>query len=191
MLNLEHIIGRTKEIESLLEQLGAEGRGLHEKVTSIQETVLNPQLVSQCRFAATIRNSAVHEPDFSIDYETMERFDVSCDEATSQLLVILATHSDTDKTRSAQFGPGAKYRTKKEAFRDSAKRRSNSSESTRRSESFNSDSGADDYDDLFDSDKGINELLKNAERLAKSPSPIKDFVKNAAKDYLRSWMKPK
>ena len=61
MSHYEVVIGRCKKLERLLEEgLGADGRGLHEKVTSVQDR-LPPALVKRLRFIATVRNKLVHE----------------------------------------------------------------------------------------------------------------------------------
>ncbi|HEY1191925.1 MAG TPA: hypothetical protein VGE74_30120, partial [Gemmata sp.] len=61
MSDIELAVTRTKALESLLEQaLGATGKGLHEKVTSVQAR-LSPGLVKKLRFVATVRNKIVHE----------------------------------------------------------------------------------------------------------------------------------
>lgn len=61
MSDIEYVITRTKALETLLEQgLGAAGKGLHEKVSSV-ETRLPPALVKKLRFVATVRNKLVHE----------------------------------------------------------------------------------------------------------------------------------
>jgi hypothetical protein len=61
MSHYEVVIGRCKKLERLLEEgMGANGRGLHEKVTSVQGK-LPPALVKRLRFIATVRNKLVHE----------------------------------------------------------------------------------------------------------------------------------
>ena len=59
----ERVIRASKELEWLLELLGASGRGLHEKLSSIQ-LHLPPSLVRQIRYVATIRNRIIHERGF-------------------------------------------------------------------------------------------------------------------------------
>lgn len=61
----EHAIRSSKELEWLLESLGGSGRGLHDRLSSIQER-LSPQLVRKVRYIATIRNRLVHERGFDV-----------------------------------------------------------------------------------------------------------------------------
>lgn len=59
----ERVIKSSKDLEWLLEGIGGTGRGLHEKVTSVQDR-LPPSLVRQVRYIATIRNKLIHERGF-------------------------------------------------------------------------------------------------------------------------------
>ncbi|WP_425615251.1 hypothetical protein NA78x_005151 [Anatilimnocola sp. NA78] len=63
MSDIELAVKRCKRLEALLEKnFGADGRGLHEKVSSV-ERELTPALVKRLRFIATVRNKLVHEAD--------------------------------------------------------------------------------------------------------------------------------
>jgi hypothetical protein len=56
----EMVIKTSKELEGfLVSEFGATGKGLHEKISSVQ-TQLTPQLVKRMRYLATIRNKVVH-----------------------------------------------------------------------------------------------------------------------------------
>ena len=67
MGSIEIAVTQSKRIEAALtEQFGAEGRGLHEKVSSVEHQ-LPKLLIRQIRWIATLRNKAVHEPDFSLN----------------------------------------------------------------------------------------------------------------------------
>lgn len=56
-------IEASKELEFLLESaFGAEGRGLHEKVSSVQNELPAPT-VRALRFVASVRNSLIHDHD--------------------------------------------------------------------------------------------------------------------------------
>lgn len=58
---LTEIIKISQELEKTLERkFGAEGRGLHEKLTSVESKVA-PEIRKKVRLIATIRNKAVHE----------------------------------------------------------------------------------------------------------------------------------
>lgn len=85
MSELATIIERTKAIESkLVRRLGATGRGLHEKVDSVQGK-LDPATVRACRFIATIRNKTVHEDGFAPTRTEMKSFVERCDEVERSL----------------------------------------------------------------------------------------------------------
>ncbi|QDU30326.1 hypothetical protein ETAA8_54460 [Anatilimnocola aggregata] len=63
MSDIELVVKRCKRLESLLtEHFGADGRGLHEKISSV-ERELTPALVKRLRFIASVRNKLVHEAD--------------------------------------------------------------------------------------------------------------------------------
>lgn len=57
------ILDYTTQIESLLTKLGATGRGMHEKLDSI-ESKIELSMVKKIRWIATLRNKAVHEENF-------------------------------------------------------------------------------------------------------------------------------
>src|SRR5207244_5940765 len=81
---VELAITRTKALESLLESgFGAAGRGLHEKITSVQAK-LPPPLVKRLRLVATVRNKIVHEAGYQ-QIDNRHRFIQACDEAEQSL----------------------------------------------------------------------------------------------------------
>jgi hypothetical protein len=89
MSDIELAITRVKALESLLEQaLGATGKGLHEKVTSVQDKLSQP-LVRKLRFAATVRNKIVHESDYK-QIDDRDGFIRACDEAEAELKAMFA-----------------------------------------------------------------------------------------------------
>lgn len=61
--DLEGVLAASKKLESLLMYLGAQGRGLHEKCTSV-EHVLPADIVWAIRFVATSRNKLLHEDGY-------------------------------------------------------------------------------------------------------------------------------
>jgi hypothetical protein len=88
MSDVELVITRVKALESLLEQvLGATGKGLHEKVSSVQDR-LAPALVKKLRFVATVRNKIVHEADYQ-RIDDRDGFVRACDEAEAGLKALL------------------------------------------------------------------------------------------------------
>ena len=87
MSDIELAVTRTKALESLLERLGAAGRGLHEKVSSVQQK-LAPALVKKLRFVATVRNKIVHDSDYA-RIDDRDGFLRACDEAEAELNALL------------------------------------------------------------------------------------------------------
>lgn len=84
MSDIDLAVSRSKRLESLLEQsLGATGRGLHEKVSSV-ENRLPPDLVRKLRLVATVRNKVVHEADYK-NIDDRKKFLQTCKEAERQL----------------------------------------------------------------------------------------------------------
>jgi hypothetical protein len=62
--DLDRVIKLSKRLESLLAtRLGATGKGLHEKVSSV-ETEVDPATVADLRAVATVRNRLVHEDGY-------------------------------------------------------------------------------------------------------------------------------
>lgn len=89
MSDIELAITRTKSLESFIEQaLGATGKGLHEKVSSVQDR-LQPALVKKLRFIATVRNKIVHEASYE-KIDDRARFIAACDEADAELKAMFA-----------------------------------------------------------------------------------------------------
>ncbi|WP_018174157.1 hypothetical protein [Thioalkalivibrio sp. ALJ9] len=67
MSDLEAVFRYSKKIESALESVfGAEGRGLHEKVTSI-EGDLPTEIAKKIRFIASVRNKLAHEEGYELE----------------------------------------------------------------------------------------------------------------------------
>ncbi len=89
MSDIELAVTRVKVLEALLEQgLGATGKGLHEKVTSVQSRLPTP-LVKKLRFVATVRNKIVHESDYQ-QIDDRPGFLRACDEAEAELRALTA-----------------------------------------------------------------------------------------------------
>ncbi len=64
MSDIELVISNSKKLEALLEKhFGANGRGLHEKIGSV-EGRLSGSVVKRLRFIATIRNRIVHDAGY-------------------------------------------------------------------------------------------------------------------------------
>ncbi|HZX33389.1 MAG TPA: hypothetical protein VFF03_18715, partial [Rhodocyclaceae bacterium] len=61
----------TRQLETLLETLGATGKGLHERTSSV-EAKLPAALVRKLRFVASVRNKIVHEDELLPDDDFAE-----------------------------------------------------------------------------------------------------------------------
>jgi len=86
-VQIGEIVERSKKLEAMLKKLEAEGRGMHELISSI-EGKLEPELKRKLRFIATIRNQAIHDPEFDIDGD-FEAFCSACEEASQSLQEII------------------------------------------------------------------------------------------------------
>jgi hypothetical protein len=63
MSDIDLAVTKSKRLESLLEQKGATGRGLHEKADSIQGQ-LSPDIVRKIHKIAAIRNKLMHDDSY-------------------------------------------------------------------------------------------------------------------------------
>lgn len=75
--SLDNLIRSSSNIENLLEDKGAVGKGLHEKVSSI-ESELPESSVKSIRFIASIRNQLVHEGPDTVSFEKKRDFLEAC-----------------------------------------------------------------------------------------------------------------
>ncbi|CAH0527363.1 DUF4145 domain-containing protein [Vibrio hippocampi] len=83
MSDIERVVLRTKRLEKLLrQQYRADGKGLHQLVTSCEER-LPHHVISKLRYIATIRNKVVHEDDYKL--EDRSSFLQACDECEQEL----------------------------------------------------------------------------------------------------------
>jgi len=83
MSQIETAVNLSRKLETLLEERHhATGKGLHEKLSSVEEK-LPSQLVKTIRYIATMRNSVVHQDGFVI--EDLAGFTEQGDAAISQL----------------------------------------------------------------------------------------------------------
>ncbi|WP_117236414.1 DUF4145 domain-containing protein [Vibrio maerlii] len=84
MSDIEKVVLRTRRFEKLLRtQYHAEGKGLHQLITSSEER-LPHEVIKKLRYVATIRNKIVHEEDFVL--EDKAAFFNTCDECEKLLL---------------------------------------------------------------------------------------------------------
>lgn len=78
MSQIDLVVQNTRKIESLLETvLSASGRGLHEKLSSV-EVFFTPAEVRKIRYIATMRNNVLHKDGFKLKDEA--DFQKSCTE---------------------------------------------------------------------------------------------------------------
>ncbi|HET9958493.1 MAG TPA: hypothetical protein VFQ61_28560 [Polyangiaceae bacterium] len=83
MGDIETAVRGTQQLEALLEQkFGASGRGLHEKLSSV-ERQLPKALVRRMRWIATVRNEVVHEAASIRDLREFKRAVTECSQQLS------------------------------------------------------------------------------------------------------------
>ncbi|SDH88704.1 hypothetical protein SAMN04488136_13426 [Vibrio xiamenensis] len=83
MSDIEKVVLRTRKLENLLRvQYHAQGRGLHQLITSCEER-LPHDVIAKLRFIATIRNKTVHEDNYKLD--DRRAFIQACDECEKEL----------------------------------------------------------------------------------------------------------
>jgi len=92
----ELIIKKAKKIEKLLSKLGGEGKGLHEKATSI-DAELDEGVIKKVRYLATVRNRLVHEDDFELDKDDLSAYKKVSVEVTAVLNKILLDRENEAK----------------------------------------------------------------------------------------------
>ena len=84
MSDYELVIKKSKHLERLLEEgFGAQGRGLHEKVSSVEGRLPAP-LVKRLRFIATVRNKLVHD-DRMDRLDDRRGYEDACNKAEKEL----------------------------------------------------------------------------------------------------------
>ena len=112
MNQYEAVITHCRHLEHLLEvRLGAQGRGLHEKTTSV-ESWLAPRLVGKLRFIASARNRLVHEHTNRVPIDLAD-YVAACNWA-AQEIERLASNSPP---QTAWFPPAATSKSaKKQGF---------------------------------------------------------------------------
>lgn len=96
MSDIELVISNSKKLEALLEKhFGANGRGLHEKVGSV-EGKLPGSVVKRLRFIATIRNKIVHDEGYD-----------RIDDRKGFVDACAAAHAELRKLAGVRSGGGA------------------------------------------------------------------------------------
>ncbi|MCG7498903.1 DUF4145 domain-containing protein [Vibrio sp. Of7-15] len=83
MSDIEYVVVRTRKLERLLRvQYHADGKGLHQLITSCEER-LPHDVIKKLRFIATVRNKTVHEDDYQLDDK--KGFKRACDQCEKEL----------------------------------------------------------------------------------------------------------
>ncbi|MDG3086670.1 DUF4145 domain-containing protein [Vibrio hannami] len=83
MSDIERVVVRTRRLEKLLRvQYHADGKGLHQLITSSEER-LPHDVISKLRYVATIRNKIVHEENYEL--EDSKAFFSVCDDCEQEL----------------------------------------------------------------------------------------------------------
>ncbi|USD65384.1 DUF4145 domain-containing protein [Vibrio sp. SCSIO 43136] len=83
MSQIEKVVTRTRRLEKLLRsQYHADGKGLHQLITSCEER-LPHDVIGKLRYVATIRNKIVHEDNYQLDNQ--KDFLRVCDECEKEL----------------------------------------------------------------------------------------------------------
>jgi len=95
-MSYKKVIKKTKKIETILVKMGAEGKGLHEKVSSI-EHLIEENTVKSIRFVASIRNKLLHEDDFEMTSELLSDFENACEN------IINTLEQDTDNSTQQNY----------------------------------------------------------------------------------------
>lgn len=93
----EQILAISTQVESLLRNLGASGKGLHEKLTSV-ESQISPPMGKKIRFIASVRNKAVHEAEFDVD---LAAYRTAGDEVIKYLRGLVDTAAEEGERRES------------------------------------------------------------------------------------------
>lgn len=111
------ILEKAIKVESLLADLGGEGRGIHDKLTCIEQE-FDVSMVKKIRRVASIRNKSAHEIDFETDMVSFHRV---ADEVTNCLESKVAAKRNsfkrdtdplTEGQQSSQSSQGSKKSSK-------------------------------------------------------------------------------
>jgi hypothetical protein len=82
--SLDNLIKASSEIENIIESKGGEGRGLHEKLSSIENFVQQDSAKS-IRFIASIRNKLVHQGPDSVSTKSKRAYLIECEKVLNDL----------------------------------------------------------------------------------------------------------
>lgn len=76
-MSYEIIIKYSKKIESELKDIGAEGKGLHELITSIEDQIPY-EIVKMMRYIASVRNNLIHNDDYDLTNDILSNYSEAC-----------------------------------------------------------------------------------------------------------------
>ena len=105
-MSTDDVLKRTKRIETLLGKLGGVGRGLHEKLTSVQDR-LDDAALKRGRFLASVRNKLLHEDGYTLTDHTFARFITAADNLESHITTLLEPKPAPRAAASYARSPGA------------------------------------------------------------------------------------
>jgi len=95
----ETVINYTKEIETILVEMGAEGKGLHAKVNSLKDN-LDEATIKSIRFIASIRNKLLHDSNFTLTDDLLESFESESEKIISNLTLDFKENSSKKDNES-------------------------------------------------------------------------------------------
>ena len=98
-MSYEIVISSTKRIETILTEMGAKGKGLHEKLSNV-EHLLEVNTIKSIRFLASIRNKLLHDDNFELTAELLNSFKQEDDKVTRVL--VNSNPSTSKKTEQNQ-----------------------------------------------------------------------------------------
>lgn len=99
-MSYENVVKKAKKIESILSDMGAEGKGLNEKLDSIKHR-FDEKIIKAIRFIATIRNKLLHEDDFEMDYKLQEGFDKTYNFIIDNISQYSSSYEEKNSTNSS------------------------------------------------------------------------------------------
>ena len=98
----DDVIRKTKKIELLLKKMGAKGKGLQEKVTSI-ETEIDRNTVKAIRTVASIRNRLVHESGYEMTSKRIGKFNVAYELAVKNLELLILHSKSNSQSKASEY----------------------------------------------------------------------------------------
>ncbi len=100
-MSYESVIKNTKKIETMLVHMGASGKGLHAKLSSIAEKI-DKDIVKSIRFIASVRNKLLHEDNVQLTEHLFNEFEKACEYVIDRLK---ESHTSTEKESHTSGSP--------------------------------------------------------------------------------------